>query len=172
MPASRILPCTTKAVSRVNPDATFLHSVAYRMRVRDFEEITATSFTDSRSDLADELSTGLVMGSRIITGFAWAGRPTACFGAVEPWPGFWSVWMFATDDWTKVAKSATKHILRVTLPAFWAEGAHRVEARSMAGYDTAHNWMIRMGARREATLRAFGKNGEDFDVFVWGPDHV
>ena len=61
----------------------------------------------------------------------------------------------------------TRHIIRVMMPSLAIAKAHRAEARSAASHIEAHNWLERLGATREAPLRGYGRNGEDFILFAW-----
>ena len=83
------------------------------------------------------------------------------------WPGVWSMYLFATPHFQQVAWDTTRHIRRVMLPALALAGAHRAEARSAVSHVEAHAWLERLGAKREATLKGYGRNKEDFSLFVW-----
>jgi hypothetical protein len=144
------------------------------MRERDLAEVTATGYEQTREQWADHITMVLEhhRGVTVLRGASYRGRPASVFGAIECWPGVWAAWMVATDDWPKVALQTTRTVLRDALPAVWAHGAHRIEARSVAGYDAAHRWLKTLGAQRECTLQGFGREGQDFEVFVWRPQHV
>lgn len=94
-------------------------------------------------------------------------RPIACIGARELWPGVFQAWMFATADFDSIGISLTLAVRRAIMPAVAAAGAHRVQAFSAAWHTQAHAWLERLGAERESTLRAFGRNGEDFFTYCW-----
>ena len=53
------------------------------------------------------------------------------------------------------------------MPKIAGAGAHRAECMSLASLADNHRWLEMLGARREATLRGFGKNGEDFHLYAW-----
>lgn len=152
----------------------FARSVALRMRDRDLAEVTATGYERTRAQWADRIAMLLEFheGPMVLRGASHQGRPVSVFGALECWPGVWSAWMVATDEWPKVALQTTRIVLRDALPAVWAHGAHRIEARSVAGYDAAHRWLKTLGAQHECTLQGFGREGQDFEVFAWRPRHV
>jgi hypothetical protein len=61
----------------------------------------------------------------------------------------------------------TKLIVRDIVPMMWDGGARRLECRSMEGHVEAQRWLETIGARREATLKAYGREGEDFHVYTW-----
>lgn len=135
--------------------------VALRMRALDVEEIFATRWADDRVDLAHAAAARAPL--------AWAagldGGPIACIGAVQCWPGVWEAWMYATDDFDKIGKRLTRFAHRAIIPAVRAAGGHRLQAHSMEGHTVAHRWLDGFGAVREATLRAFGRGGQDFHVY-------
>lgn len=148
-------------------EATVL-PVARAMRAADRREVFATRFDDD----AEALARDLVAVSRFGATIALAGRPVAAMGAMECWPGVWSVWLIATDEWKLVARAATRwarHALGTVLPE---AGAHRCECRSMAEHKTAHRWLELLGARAEAVHPDFGRLRETFITFAWRFDHV
>ena len=143
-------------------------AVARAMRAADRREVFATRFDDD----PDSLARDLVAISRIGAVVAHDGRPVAAMGAIECWPGMWSVWLIATDDWQLVARATTRwarHALETVLPA---AGAHRCECRSIADHETAHRWLTHLGAHAEAVHPGFGRNRETFITFAWRFDHV
>lgn len=77
------------------------------------------------------------------------------------------MWLFATDDFNQIGISVTRLIVRTIIPMMVDAGAHRLEARSMEGHTDAQRWLKVIGAKREATLRAFGRDGQDFHVYAW-----
>lgn len=167
---SAISPSTTNPANPVD----FARSVALNMRDRDLAEVTATGYAQTRRQWADHIETLLQhhQGPMVLRGASHKGRPVSVFGAIECWPGVWSAWMVATDEWPRVALKTTRTVLKDALPAVWTRGAHRIEARSVAGYDAAHRWLKTLGAQHECTLQGFGREGQDFKVFVWRPRHV
>jgi hypothetical protein len=146
-----------------------LTAVAANMRAADRSEIFATRFDEDAELLAEEClasdSLGAILADR-------DGIPVAAIGAWEMWPGVWSVWMFATPSWPKVALSATRFVKRKLQPALLALGAHRAECRSSATHCNAHRWLHCLGAEIEAEYRDFGKNREIFIGFVWRKENV
>jgi hypothetical protein len=135
-----------------------------RMRAWDRREIFATRDGDSDLDLLEA-----VMASGDVSWIA--GRdeePIAVYGCRPMWPGVWSMWLFATDNLGRIGKSVTQHVRTVIVPGLFREGARRLECRSMEGHTDAQRWLLHLGAVREGTNRAFGRDGEDFHVYVWG----
>ena len=151
-----------------------LTEVAAAMRPRDREEIFATRFEDGdRLETAQALAEQLVAASRF-GGIAVDDRGIsgAAVGAAEMWPGVWSVWMFATDAWPRHAFRVSAFIRRQMMPALLAAGARRAECASLASYSSAHRWLAWLGAKPEAFIAGYGKNGEDFILFSWRKDDV
>lgn len=97
-------------------------------------------------------------------------RPAAIIGAYPQHPGVWGMFGFGTDDYDAVMVEVTKFGRAVVMPAVKAAGAHRIECYSPAGHDDTHRWLAFFGLQREATLRAYGKGGEDVFVFAWVKD--
>jgi hypothetical protein len=142
--------------------------IARNMRDADKEEIYATRWSDSPNQLVDDCMTvaALPTSFTVICGL---DKPIAVLGAIEPWPGVWEVWLFATDDFRKIAFSMTKYVRKVFIPVLLERGMHRAQCRSIASHTGNHEWLYNMGARQDATrpYRGWGKNGEDFLMFEW-----
>lgn len=139
-------------------------TVASAMRAADAAEIYATRWSEDPRPVAASVAALSRFGFVVATD---AGRPAAAMGAAEAWPGMWSVWMFATDDWPQVALGATQAVKRLLIPAIVAAGAHRAECRSLISHKVAHRWLEYLGARREAVLTGYGRCQEDFIVYSW-----
>lgn len=144
--------------------------VARNMRQRDFDEICATSFTDDRQELAEEMAMRLrgqpmafAVGDMDING----GAPIVCIAWVETHPGVWQVGMFATDDMPRVGPFLTKQVCRKITPLLGEIGANRVYANSICGYESVHKWLKFLGLSHEAQLPQHGKDGQDFICFSW-----
>ncbi len=141
--------------------------VAANMRAADAAEIYATRWNDSPEELAADCM--------CVGGFCWSAgleRPIAVIGALPIHPGVWSVFMFATDEFERIGISLTKYVKRVMIPALVQSGAHRAECRSAEGHTVAHRWLESLGAKVESVAREYGRNGEDYRVYVWRRENV
>lgn len=155
-------------MSLVKLDLPHVLSVVRNLRATDQAEAFATRWDDDPDALAIEVVTSW---GKLGWGATHEGRPVALFGATETWPGHWSCWLLATDEWPKVALSVTKFTKRRIMPHLVERGALRCEARSIDGHTKSHRWLEAIGCVQEARLRRYGRNGEDFLVFRWDP-HV
>lgn len=145
-------------------DPVALTHIVHNMREADKDEIFATEWDDDPSKFVQKC-----MG---LSGYAWIAAnndriPIACFGAMPLWPGVWQAFMFATDDFRQIGLGLTKFVRKAMIPGLLDTGAHRVQAYSSASHKWAHRWLENLGAEVEATARKYGRNGEDFLVFVW-----
>ena len=132
------------------------------MREWDRREIFATRTGEDNIQLLEDVLN--------LPGPAWMaskGGPIALFGCAPLWPGVWSMWFFATDNLHQIGIGVTRVIIKAIVPMLWEGGAHRLECRSMEGHTQAQDWLEVIGARRECTLARFGREGEDFHVYVW-----
>lgn len=147
---------------------TDVHSVALKMRARDFQEFSAVAAADSRKALARLLA--LRYGSRpdVWCASGPAG-PTAIGGALELRPRVLTLLFFATDDFNQIGRAVTRFIVQRLFPPLIAAGVHRIECVSLDGYDEIHRWIEFLGLRREfeAPMRNYGKRGEAFVQFAW-----
>lgn len=135
--------------------------VAERMREWDKKEIYATRWTEDPYALTQDVMRH--------PEFAWTfgiEQPIAVLSGWTPWPGYWEVCMFATDEFPRIALSMTKFVKNWVIPRL-SEFAHRVDCRSMEGHIEAQNWLELLGAKRENTLERYGKNQETFFTYRW-----
>lgn len=150
-------------VERIANRPELVFPVAENMRAADRAEIFATRFDDSAERLAGEaIQTGSLIGW-----VAGLEEPIAAFGCHMLWPGVYSMWLFATDSFHQIGLPVTRLVIRDIVPMLFEGGAHRLEARSMEGHTDAQRWLETVGARREATLKGYGRDGQDFHVYAW-----
>lgn len=145
-------------------DANPVREICYNLRDGDRHEAFAQMRHDSAHVLAHNIIHDWGPLSYIVYRYE---KPVAVLGAMEMWPGVWSAWLLATDDFSKVGKTVTAFIHRDMSPLLRALGCHRLEARSLATHTEAHRWLESLGAKREALLKNYGKNKEDFIIFHW-----
>jgi hypothetical protein len=159
--------------TRIGPlDAEAVTHVCEHMRALDRAEIFATRPDDDVQAIA-----AATMALARFGGVAWkddgrTSEPVAVACAMPLWPGVWSVGMYATDRWPRVASATTRWILSRLMPDLIATGAHRAECRSLATHVTAHRWLERLGAVREAALADCGRNRETFYLYAWTLTHM
>lgn len=147
----------------------FVRPVARQMRESDRREIFATRQPDDRELLAHQAAEVSRFGA--VFGLD-SGEPVAALGAVEQWPGLWTVWMFATAQWPQVALSTTRYVRRILIPQLIGAGAHRAECKTLMGHHTAQRWMELLGAHHEATHPDYGIGRETFFTYAWSLDDV
>jgi len=149
----------------VRADLGSLLYVCRNLRQADRDEIFATRWTDNPDELAAHAFQHWGEFSYIAHGQD--GMPIASIGAVPAWEGVWSAWMMATDRFPEIGKQLTRWVKRSMIPAIVASGCHRAEARSCSDHTSAHRWMESLGAKPESVLRRYGREKQDFILFVW-----
>lgn len=149
-------------VTELYPEA--VEHVVNHMRAKDKTEIYATQWSDDPVAFSAQVCR---FGAYAFIGHADDGEPVVCAGAVPRWDGVWTLWMFATDRFDEVAKSAHRFARKVFFPSLDAAGWHRLEAHSIATHDVAHHWLEKLGAYKESEMANYGKNGEAFFVYCW-----
>ena len=144
-----------------------LYDIALNMRERDYEECSALSFAESRHELAEEIArawskseTTIICGTKELGGIA-------AFTYMPLRHGVWNMGLIATDQFNKIHLSLTRLIIKSIIPILDNAGAHRVEAQSIAGYSSVHNWLKFLGLEEESVIKGYGKNGEDFVNFAY-----
>lgn len=154
------------------PDLMALAYIARNMRARDRDECLACGFTTPDALAAGTFAAGGVQW------LCWLdARPVASLGAHPLWPNVWQCWAWGTDEWPRIALSMTRQALRVLRPALLDVGVHRAQCASLGTHTDAHAWLESMGWTREAVLRRYGRQGQDFVMFSYVPapeedDHV
>jgi hypothetical protein len=150
-------------LERISERPELVAPVALNMRDWDRREIFANRWHNDPELIGHE---ALRLGNQVgwVSGLE---EPIAAFGCFQMWPGVWTMWLFATDDFHHIGISMTKLIVRHIVPMLWDAGAHRLEARSMEGHHDAQRWLEVIGAKREATLKGYGRDGENFHVYAW-----
>lgn len=141
--------------------------VARNMRQADRDEIYATRRAESANNLVNDVMWASKQPDAFSVMACLGERPVAILGGVPFWPGVYDVWAFGTDEFHLVAFSLTKHIRRVMIPRLVERGCHRAHCRSLASHTVAHEWLRSFGFRPGLTLKAWGKNREDFLLFEW-----
>ena len=149
-------------VERIDERPELVLPIAENMREWDKREIYATRYDECPEGVADA-----VMHTGDLAWTAGLDKPIVAFGCAEMWPNVYSMWLFATDDFGRIGISMTKLIVRTIVPLLFEAGAHRLEARSMEGHDDAQRWLEVIGAKREATLKGYGRERQDFHVYTW-----
>lgn len=144
--------------------------VAANMRPADAHEIYATRWPlPHGADNPAAIAADVVNLSRFGAVAWWDDKPVCAIGAIELWPGVYSVWMFATPAWPKVARAVTRWCKVALRPLMLAAGGHRAQCQVIGWYAVARRWLEHLGFEVEAPLRGYGRNGEDFVSMVWRP---
>ena len=91
------------------------------------------------------------------------GTPVAIVGVVVVHPG-------RAQVWTMLAQNAGQHMLGLTraikklLKGF--ADYDRVEATVRTDFAPGHRWARLVGFERECTMRCFGPDGQDYDLYA------
>ncbi len=103
---------------------------------------------------------------------AWIeGQPVAAFGVTQGNPQYQPhiryAWAYGTDKFKRAAPAITRFCIQEWPKRLIAEGATRVEIRSLADHDLAHKWLKSIRAKHEADMPNYGVNGETFQLWAW-----
>lgn len=144
--------------------------IVCNMRESDAIEIFALQDHDSRLRLAAEATYAIRNKGR--GKIAWhKGRPAAVAAFVEIRTGVWEVWSFGTDDYTACVFTLMRWLRETARDIIATRQAHRLQCHSRFDHHEAHKLIRAMGAVPEGPpLRAFGKDGSDYQAFVWWPN--
>ncbi len=82
--------------------------------------------------------------------------------------GSYQVGFFATAQWPRIAKGATKWIKRTFIPQLvTTPNVNRVVCYSIASYHPMHRWLEFLGATLEGELPDYGVSRETFLQYAW-----
>jgi hypothetical protein len=104
------------------------------------------------------------MGRGIVARYE--GEPVAFLGCVFRHPGLCEAFAGGTEKFPMVAMTLTRYALRVMKPELIAAGVRRIQCQSLATHVDAHRWLERLGFRREAVLRCYGRGSKDYYMFA------
>ena len=142
-----------------------LEYICLNMRAADQAEVYGMRGHDDPFILAREVLITATYGKAAIASHQ--GRPAGVLGVSPMWPGVWSAWAFGTDDWPRCAVELTRYARNVLKPFILACGAHRMQCHSRFDHLDAHRWLKTLGAKHEATLGGFGRDGAAYHLFAW-----
>ena len=142
--------------------------VAYRMREKDLEEISATMGSGDRKEVASKMQLSLEdyhtdgwvilnkEGKRVAI-IGWARYPDKQTRA--------RVGFFATDDFKTMKYSITK-LIRKNLPV-WAHELNlvRMDCQSLEDHTETHKWLECLGYKRGDILLNWANSGRNFINF-------
>lgn len=140
------------------------------MRVDDYNEISCQTWAESREELADHIRNRYTGYTDTIYTLGDGDDRIAIVGWLPLWPTTWTVFMFATDQFDRISKFATRFACSKGVQALNSANAQRVECYSHAKHRTAHRWLEFIGLRPEAVLKNYGKNNEPFIIYSWSRD--
>jgi hypothetical protein len=140
--------------------------IVRNMRGADAHEIYATTNAPTPDAYVDEM---MLLKRAGLSGWIASldGVPIATLGIMPMWQNVVSVWMFATDDFPKIAMQLTRFVRRNLVPSLAASGIHRAQCFSMNDHVMAQRWLEILGAKREGVAKGFGNSGEDFTLYSW-----
>lgn len=140
--------------------------VAEQMRSRDREEFMAVSPFKTHDELVDAIVARYGDHQDVIVAH-WENGPVAVGGLIHHRPHVGTLMFFANDDMEKIGSDLTRFIKQRLFPGYTLAGTHRIECASLDGYEEVHRWLGVLGLEREATMKKYGRNGEDFVQFSW-----
>lgn len=148
-------------------DLNSIEFISYNMRECDRAEIFAMLPHDNPYRFAWEATYVIQNTGR--GQVSWHnGRPAAMAAFTEQWPGLWSVWMCGTNDFRAAAVPLLRWFRKEAAEILTVCQGRRLQCDSRVGHDEAHKMIRAMGGIEEGpVMRKYGKDGSDFQRFVW-----
>lgn len=144
--------------------AADIERVVPAMREKDAFEVYSDRFDKSPQALIVDL---VVARQRAIALLSLAdddGAAIAILGALLVAPARAEVMMIATAEWSKIATSATRFVLRKFIPAYLG-GVRSSECRCWEGNIVSRRWLERLGYACVATLPQHDAVGSTFLLY-------
>ena len=94
------------------------------------------------------------------------GRPTACFGFVEIWPGVAEMWLLIEERARKYGKTLTRGAIGFRDYAVITRNLHRVQITVRCDDIRAVRWAKAIGFAEECRMSKYGPDGADFYLFA------
>lgn len=139
--------------------------IIMNLRREDLEE--AESDETQLTEFVDFIENKIEIEGAFVTGFAINDEPVCIIGSVPVWSGVRDLFTISTNKFGEIAIAVTRWAKNVLTPALKQSGAHRVHSYSLKKHEKVHRWLEMLGAEREAELRKFGANKEDYVIYVW-----
>jgi hypothetical protein len=140
-----------------------IEAVARHMCERHARAACSRSCSDNPVEAISGLALRQFLGVTIWKGY----DPVVAVGAAITHPNVASTFLYGVKGWESKARIATTRFLRKALvPSLCAAGVKRITVLAPAGDPTGERWKRYLGAQHEATLRKYGKNGEDFCLYT------
>jgi hypothetical protein len=141
--------------------------------LRDLSYLASRLRPDDHAEVSCQIPgwTPAGLAAAALQGFAYCveldGNPEAAFGAREQRTGLWIAWSWGSKRMHRCVPAIVRFFYAVLGPDVVAAGAHRVEARALAGNDLAVRFLKRLGATQRCLLPSYGMNGETFVLWDW-----
>jgi len=150
------------------PDADFVRQAFAGIKAQDLDGAMGLTDFQTKEQFIDEFIREWAPNlGEFFWGASLNGRPVVIAGAMETEPSVFEIWLFTTDEVSKIRFPFARYIKTVIIPLLKAAGATRLYTKTVADYDIALRWLDYLGAKRETVLRQHGKNGKDYHVYVW-----
>lgn len=138
--------------------------VAENMCDRHSKNVCMTGFSD---DPVEAVSYLMHPSDKIAGVTVWKDdEPVAVAGAIITHPGRASTFFFGTIRWHEMIFEVTRYFHKGLRAELARKGIKRVSIFAPAGDPDGERWKRLGGAKLEATLKSWGKNDEDFSLFV------
>jgi RimJ/RimL family protein N-acetyltransferase len=94
------------------------------------------------------------------------GEVLAIVGLTEMWNGVCSVWTLLTDSARSRGVALSLHTLRLLEDLHITRGFDRIQATCITGSTVESEWLKRLGFAFEGTMRGYGPDGADHDLYA------
>lgn len=156
-------------IREVAPNPTNIRHLVENMRERDRKEIMALRWDDDMAMFTNDMIA--------MTGPMWRvwekdDEPVAISGVTPVRPGVVLVGAFGTPKWHFAVRQIINWGRNWVIPRLIAADFHRAEAYALASNSDSRKFIEALGGEIETPLYHYGREREDFILYVWRLDDV
>lgn len=145
------------------------------LNLRDLTYIIANLREDDRKEIDPLIPNSIqpehrnsYIAVQCLSGFAYSvkiGEQPICAFGVKIVGTIGSGWAFGTDRMIRAIPLISDFCWRYISHLLIENNLNRLEVRPVATHEVAIRWLKKLGFTHDCTLKMYGKNGEDFELY-------
>lgn len=151
-------------------DAIALEDIAYivrHLRERDRREIFGLRWDDNEDSFVNDV---FAVSGPMWRLWRYRDEPVAMSGVVPQRPGVVMAGAFGTEKFHHVMRPMKRFAWNWVIPRLVTAQYHRAEAFALASNADGKFFIRMLGGKQEAYLRKYGRDREDYVLYVWRLD--
>jgi hypothetical protein len=154
-------------IREVEATAQNIRYIVENMRERDFKEIMALRWDNDTGPLINDMAR---MAGPMWRVWEKDGKPVTICGVTFLRPGVVLIGAFGTRQWASAIKYLMPWVRKWLIPRLVAANVHRMECYALASATNSRKLIEALGGEIETLLHHYGREREDFILYVWRLD--